>query len=75
MSLLLALTLPRALDRVPGRRVMLLAAAAMVVVLMATSALWTLSGGALGWSMLLPAWVALGMAYDSDRVDGAGLTV
>ena len=62
-SMLVALSLPRLLDRIPDRRVMFMAAVAMVVALMATSALWTLFDETLGWSMLVPAWVAIGMAY------------
>lgn len=62
-SMLVALTLPRLLERMPDRRVMLTAAAAMVCALVGTSALRGMSGGALSWSMLIPAWIALGMAY------------
>lgn len=62
-SMLVALLLPRLLERLPDRRVMLSAAAAMVVALVATSALWALSSGRIGWGFLIPAWAALGMAY------------
>jgi MFS family permease len=62
-SMLVALILPRLLDRIPDRRVMLTAAAAMVIALVVSSAMWAMSKGALSWSMLVPAWTALGMAY------------
>jgi MFS family permease len=62
-SMLVALSLPRILDRVPDRRVMLAAAVAMVAALTATSGLWAFSGSVLGWSTLSPSWVMLGMAY------------
>ena len=62
-SMLVALTLPGLLDRMQDRRVMLTAAMAMVATLTATSVLWDLLGGAFGWPMLVPAWIALGMAY------------
>lgn len=61
-SMLVALLLPRVLDRVPDRRVMLTAALVMVAALAATTLLWR-GGDGMGWALLVPAWVVFGMAY------------
>lgn len=62
-SMLVALLLPKLLDRVPDRRVMLTAALAMVLALVVTTLLWMVGSDQLGWGTLLPAWAVLGMAY------------
>ncbi|AKJ75457.1 MFS transporter [Xanthomonas oryzae] len=62
-SMLVALLLPRVLDRVPDRRVMLGAAAAMCGILVTLLAAWLAERGAIGWAVLLPVWTLLGMAY------------
>ena len=62
-SMLIALLLPKWLERMPDRRVMLVAAFAMVLALMATTALWIFAPDQVGWTTLLPAWAVLGMAY------------
>ncbi|GAB1406291.1 MFS transporter [Thermomonas brevis] len=62
-SMFVALLLPKLLDRVPDRRVMLTAAIAMVISLSATAVLWLGSGDRIGWPVLIPAWLLLGMAY------------
>lgn len=62
-SMLVALTLPKVLERWPDRRVMLVAAGAMLAALIACSAAWRVQDGAIAWSQLLPLWLALGMAY------------
>ena len=62
-SMLVALLLPKLLDRMPDRRVMLTAALAMVLALGATTLLWTTAPDQVGWATLLPAWTVLGMAY------------
>lgn len=62
-SMLMALLLPKLLDRVPDRRVMLTAAMAMVLVLVVTTLLWVMGSNHVGWGTLLPAWAVLGMAY------------
>ena len=61
-SMLVALLLPRVLERVPDRQVMLNAALVMVVALAATTLLWRSEGG-MSWALLVPAWVVFGMAY------------
>lgn len=62
-SMLVALLLPKLLDRMPDRRVMLAAAMAMVAALAVTTVLWTTAPDRVGWATLLPAWSVLGMAY------------
>lgn len=62
-SMLVALLLPKLLDRVPDRRVMLTAAIAMALGLLATTLLWITGPDQVGWATLLPAWAVLGMAY------------
>lgn len=62
-SMLVALLLPKLLDRIPDRRVMLTAAIAMSLGLIATTLLWTTAPEQVGWATLLPAWAVLGMAY------------
>src|SRR3970282_3025626 len=63
VSMLVALLLPKLLGRTPDRRVMLLAAVAMVAPLAVTTLLWTTAPERVGWATLLPAWAVLGMAY------------
>ena len=62
-SMVVALGLPWLLDRVTDRRVMLFAAGAMVIALVCTTVAWFALDGAIGWWVVAPAWVALGMAY------------
>lgn len=62
-SMLVALTLPRLLDRWPDRRVMLVAAAVMVLALVAGSLTWQLQANGLQLPVLLLLWVVMGMAY------------
>ncbi len=62
-SMLVALLLPKLLDRLPDRRVMLTAAWAMVLALVVTTVLWVMGSDHFGWGTLLPAWAVLGMAY------------
>jgi MFS family permease len=61
-SMSVALLLPRMLDRVSDRRVMLAAAVAMAAALSATLAAWHVAQG-MTWPVLLTAWAVLGMAY------------
>ncbi len=62
-SMAMALLLPKFLDRLPDRRVMLTSALVMASSLVAASVLWHASHGQIGWSVLLPLWSVLGMAY------------
>ncbi|WP_028840171.1 MULTISPECIES: MFS transporter [Thermomonas] len=62
-SMAVALLLPKLLDRIPDRRVMLAAAVTMVGVLLAATGLWATTQGSLGWTLLLPLWFVFGTAY------------
>lgn len=61
-SMLVALLLPRLIERVSDRRVMLASAMMMVAALLAATALWSAPLG-VTWPVLLSAWAVLGMAY------------
>lgn len=62
-SMAAALVLPKLLDRLPDRRVMLVSALVMAGTLSVATALWHANQGRIGWATLLPLWAALGMAY------------
>lgn len=62
-SMAVALLLPKLLDRIPDRRVMLAAATVMAAALLAATGLWAATQGSLGWTLLLPIWFVLGTAY------------
>lgn len=61
-SMAVALCLPKLLERITDRLVMLSAALTMVVVLLTLTGLWWSTGGP-GWAMLAVAWIVLGTAY------------
>jgi H+ antiporter protein len=62
-SMIAALLLPRVLDRLPDRAVMLPAAALLGVVLLAfAAATWS---GTIGWAALLVTWAFLGIGYSA----------
>lgn len=62
-SMIAALTLPRLLDRLPDRAVMIPAAALLGGVLLGVAALtW---GSIIGWPLLLGTWLVLGIAYSA----------
>ena len=62
-SMAVALLLPKLLDRIPDRRVMLAAAMAMAGALLVATGLWVATEGSLGWLLLIPLWFVLGTAY------------
>jgi len=62
-SMLVALCLPRLLDRVPDRRIMLSAATAMAIVLASAGTYWFVVDAQPSWSMVAIIWFLLGMAY------------
>lgn len=62
-SMLAALTLPRLLDRVPDRSVMVAGAVLIVATLLALASEVAALG--LGWSVLLGAWFAFGLGYSA----------
>ena len=61
-SMAAALLLPRLLDRVADRQLMLAAALAMTTALLTATAMWNWQE-AIGWATLLPLWIVFGMAY------------
>ena len=62
-SMVAALLLPRLLDRIPDRPVMLGGAALMVVTLLGLTGITAATG--LHWNMLLTAWFFIGLGYSS----------
>lgn len=72
-SMAAALALPRLLDRVADRRVLLAAAFAMCAALVAASALYVGLDGRWRWSVLLPLWCVLGAAYGALVTPGGRL--
>ncbi|RJE88099.1 MFS transporter [Paracoccus onubensis] len=62
-SMMAALLLPRLLDRIPDRPVMLGGAALMVVTLLGLAGITAATG--LHWNMLLTAWFFIGLGYSS----------
>ncbi|WP_238364248.1 MFS transporter [Mesobacterium pallidum] len=63
-SMVVALALPRWLDRRPDRPVMLRAALALGAVELALAA-WLLAGIPCGWAVLLPGWALMGAGYSA----------
>jgi MFS family permease len=65
-SMAAALLLPRLLDQVPDRRIMLLSAGMLAATLVVFGSVMTMSGGGGGvWYALLPTWVLLGIGYSA----------
>jgi MFS family permease len=62
-SMIAALTLPRLLDRLSDRAVMIPAAALLGGVLLGVAVMTR--GGTIGWSLLLETWLVLGIAYSA----------
>jgi MFS family permease len=62
-SMAVALMLPRVLERVADRHVLLSAALAMSGALAVATSLYALLDGQWGWPVLLPLWFTLGAAY------------
>ena len=70
-SMLAALILPRLLDRLPERPMMLGAAAALAVLLAGIGALFATAG--ISWPLFLGAWLLMGMAYSFCVTPGGRL--
>jgi MFS family permease len=62
-SMLVALLLPKLLDRMNDRSVMLGAGSIMAVTLLIATGVWFATQGVPGWALLVPLWCALGAAY------------
>ena len=61
--MLVALLLPKVLDRISDRTVMLAAGLFMSVVPVTFLGVWFALKGHPGWTAVIPAWTLLGMAY------------
>lgn len=72
-SMLAAFTLPRILDRVADRLVMISASAVLVLGLGALTALSNVVTGPAYWHVLLAGWVVLGIAYSMSVTPGGRL--
>lgn len=72
-SMLAAFALPRALERVADRTVMILGASAAVLVLGSTAALVAVIGPEDLWPWLIGAWTLLGAAYSATVTPGGRL--
>lgn len=62
-SVVVALGLPRLLERFSDRHITLCAALCMSATLTLATLAWIIVGHRLGWAWVIPLWVALGMAY------------
>lgn len=71
-SMISALLLPKLLDRVADRTVMVFAAGVMTLLLAALAIAWQ-AGGAGMWQILLAGWLLLGMAYAASITPGGRL--
>lgn len=58
-----ALAMPRLLDRISDRTLMLSSALLMLATLVLTSLLWFLLGRSLSWPLVVVAWALMGIAY------------
>lgn len=72
-SMLAALALPRVLDRLADRRVMLAAAASLTIVLAGLALSWPLSDRSNYWNGLLAGWAVLSVAYSASITLGGRL--
>ncbi|MGI8561824.1 MAG: MFS transporter [Luteimonas sp.] len=62
-SMLVALLLPRVLDRLPDRRVMTTAATVMIAGLLVTTVVWLGAPSLITWPFVLGSWAVIGMGY------------
>lgn len=62
-SMLVALLLPKLLERINDRSVMLGAGSIMAGVLLLATGLWSATQGVMGWAFLVPLWCVFGAAY------------
>ena len=72
-SMLAALLLPRLLDKLPDRTVMLAAAPAMTIALAALALSWRGHASPGYWSVILAGWAVLGIAYSASITPGGRL--
>lgn len=72
-SMIAALLLPRLLDRIPDRTIMIAAALSMTAVLGALAMSWSHSGQPRHWPIILVGWFALGLSYAASITPGGRL--
>ena len=72
-SMLCALALPRLLDRVADRKVMLAGAALLLLVLVLLAAFWGMHTEPNFWAFMLAAWLLLGIGYSATVTPGGRL--
>jgi len=72
-SMLTALLLPRLLERLPDRTIMLTAACTMTVALAALALSWAWHTSAEYWLVILGGWLVLGIAYSASITPGGRL--
>jgi MFS family permease len=67
-SMVAALMLPKVLDHIPDRPVMLLAGAALSLLMLAFSLLMSKTDAEAIWAIMLPTWLLLGIGYSAVLV-------
>ena len=72
-SMIAALALPRVLDRLADRAVMLAAGAFLTIVLVGLASTWSFNDRPSYWYGLLAAWAGLGVAYSASVTPGGRL--
>lgn len=72
-SMLMALALPRVLDRRTDRQVMLTGGAAVAALLLGAALYWFATAGQVRWSVVAPIWACLGLGYAALVTPGGRL--
>ncbi|KTE24800.1 MULTISPECIES: MFS transporter [Sphingomonadaceae] len=72
-SMIAALLLPRLLDRIADRSIMIAAALSMTIVLAILAIAWSFSDETSHWPIILGGWFALGLSYAASITPGGRL--
>lgn len=72
-SMISALLLPRLLDRLADRSIMIVAALFMTAVLAALAVSWSMTDASRHWPIVLAGWFALGLSYAASITPGGRL--
>ena len=72
-SMIAALLLPRLLDRIADRSIMIAAAAFMTAMLALLTASWAVTDASRHWPIVLVGWFALGLSYAASIMPGGRL--
>src|SRR3546814_1294663 len=72
-SMIAALLLPRLLDRIADRSIMIAAALSMTMVLAALAIAWRFTDETSHWPIILGGWFALGLSYAASIQPGGRL--